>query len=218
MSDDHKTPSRTGYVTTLWGIFPQLDQHLRRALLEAGYGDIMDENFEPPHDPLVHAKLFDGCEASVCWVRLEGRKEERNQELRELMMRMAADTLGEPPSGIDERVAEAEMTVLNEELRAINSYELRKIMLQMAVDSLHAPPSGTAERVAEAEMTGLNEEHRAGCSEELRRFLLQLLAGRFGKLPPEIEERVAQAEMSEIQGWARRLFDARSLEELFAPA
>jgi hypothetical protein len=69
MSDDHKTPPRTGCVTTLWGIFPQLDQHLRRALLEAGYGDIMDENFEPPHDPLVQAKLFDGCEASVCWVR-----------------------------------------------------------------------------------------------------------------------------------------------------
>jgi hypothetical protein len=57
-----------------------------------------------------------------------------------------------------------------------------------------------------------------GRSEGQRKLVLQQLARRFGTLPPEIEERVAKAEMSELQDWAMRLLDARSLDQVFAPA
>jgi hypothetical protein len=72
---------------------------------------------------------------------------------------------------------------------------------------------------AERTMLTLADKIRAeGHSEERRELVLQLLARRFGVLPPEIEERVAKAEMSELQDWAMRLLDARSLDEVFAPA
>jgi hypothetical protein len=61
---------------------------------------------------------------------------------------------------------------------------------------------------------GRSDGHR----EERRALVLQQLARRFGTLPPEIEERVAKAEMSELQDWAMRLLDARSLDEVFTPA
>jgi hypothetical protein len=61
------------------------------------------------------------------------------------------------------------------------------------------------------------EGQRDGRSEGHRELVLQLLARRFGELPPEAAERLAKAEMGELQRWAMRLLDARSLDEVFAP-
>jgi predicted transposase YdaD len=88
-------------------------------------------------------------------------------------------------------------------LRPIVGQEAERTMLTIA-DKLRAE--------------GREDGQRQGLIEGQRKLVLQLLARRFGVLPPEIEQRVAKAEMSELQDWAMRLLDARSLDEVFAPA
>jgi flagellar biosynthesis/type III secretory pathway protein FliH len=65
---------------------------------------------------------------------------------------------------------------------------------------------------------GRNEGFSDGRNEERRALVLHLLARRFGPLPPETEERVAKAKMEELQEWAMRVLDARSLDEVFSPS
>jgi hypothetical protein len=92
-------------------------------------------------------------------------------------------------------------------LRPIVGQEAEHTMLTLA-DKLRA----------QGHSDGRREGRSEGRSEGQLELVLQLLARRFGKLPPEIEERVARAEMSELKDWAMRLLDARSLDEVFAPA
>ena len=48
--------------------------------------------------------------------------------------------------------------------------------------------------------------------------LQRLLARRFGALPPDLPSRIAAASREEIETWLDRVLDARSLEDVFAPA
>jgi hypothetical protein len=46
--------------------------------------------------------------------------------------------------------------------------------------------------------------------------LLKMLADRFGPVPVEIIERVQEASSDELQRWARRMWSAQSLDDVFA--
>jgi hypothetical protein len=53
---------------------------------------------------------------------------------------------------------------------------------------------------------------RTGRAEQL----LEMLADRFGPVPAEIIERVQEASSDELQRWARRMWSAQSLADIFA--
>ena len=48
------------------------------------------------------------------------------------------------------------------------------------------------------------------------RLLRRLLTRRFGSVPPWVEERLEQATETELESWADRVLESRSLEEVFA--
>ena len=48
------------------------------------------------------------------------------------------------------------------------------------------------------------------------RLLRRLLTRRFGPLPPWVEGRLEQATEAELESWADRVLEFRSLEEVFA--
>jgi flagellar biosynthesis/type III secretory pathway protein FliH len=62
------------------------------------------------------------------------------------------------------------------------------------------------------------EGHDQGQQEGQCKMLLRQLTRRFGVLPEAVEKRIARAEAAELQDWALRVLDARSLDEVFAPA
>ncbi|MBF0627280.1 MAG: DUF4351 domain-containing protein [Magnetococcales bacterium] len=47
-------------------------------------------------------------------------------------------------------------------------------------------------------------------------LLTRMLQRRFGLLPAWIHEKIAQAELPALEEWSLRIFDAHSLEEIFA--
>jgi ribulose-5-phosphate 4-epimerase/fuculose-1-phosphate aldolase len=65
---------------------------------------------------------------------------------------------------------------------------------------------------------GHDQGHREGQQEGQCKMLLRQLTRRFGVLPEAVEKRIARAEAAELQDWALRVLDARSLDEVFAPA
>jgi len=67
---------------------------------------------------------------------------------------------------------------------------------------------------AEFRQEGLQEGRREG---QLlgARLLLRQLQKRFGELPAWVPPRVEQAPPAQLESWGERLFDVRSLDELF---
>lgn len=51
---------------------------------------------------------------------------------------------------------------------------------------------------------------------EHRERLRKLLAKRFGKIPARLNGRIEYAEMDDLDLWFDRLFEARSIKEIFA--
>jgi hypothetical protein len=74
------------------------------------------------------------------------------------------------------------------------------------------------QEVEEAMMTYAEKLKQEGHDQGQCKMLLGLLTRRFGVLPEEVEKRVTRAEAAELQDWALRVLDARSLDEVFAPA
>lgn len=61
---------------------------------------------------------------------------------------------------------------------------------------------------------GLQEGRQEGRSE----LLALLIETRFGSVPPAVRARLAAADSAELDAWARKLFSATSLEDVFAGA
>lgn len=59
------------------------------------------------------------------------------------------------------------------------------------------------------------EGRQEGMQQGIRALLTRQLNRRFGPLPPPAEERLAEASTSELDTWADRVLDARSLDEVF---
>ena len=129
----------------------------------------------------------------------------------ERVVRAALGAIGELPD--EERVVycEAIMGKVDAAMKAtlskelIEKWEFEPWFLEMlfARDLRERYEAGLAEGVAEGEGRG-----RAA-------VLLRLLAARFGEVLPEIGERVHRASADEIDRWAVRVLDARSLEDVF---
>lgn len=62
---------------------------------------------------------------------------------------------------------------------------------------------------------GLVEGRKEGRKEGEAMILRRLLIRRFGALPTWVDERLAQASTEELETWAERVLDARSLSEVF---
>lgn len=62
----------------------------------------------------------------------------------------------------------------------------------------------------------LLQERTEGKIEGRAEVLLRLLRRRFGDLPTEIAQRVTIATIPDLDRWADRILDARSLDEVFA--
>jgi hypothetical protein len=72
--------------------------------------------------------------------------------------------------------------------------------------------------VTSAERIGIRKGIEWGRQEGQRELLEQLLAARFGRLPEWVVGKVAAAEPARLEGWARRVLTAESLEAVFAEA
>ena len=49
-----------------------------------------------------------------------------------------------------------------------------------------------------------------------QKLLIRQITRRFGPLPDEIRQRIEQANIDQIEEWADRILDARSLADIFA--
>lgn len=72
------------------------------------------------------------------------------------------------------------------------------------------------EDVREMTMTLAEELIAEGRVDGQRKMLLKLLQRRFGQVPAAITERVEAATIEQLDVWATRILDARSLDEMFA--
>ena len=59
---------------------------------------------------------------------------------------------------------------------------------------------------------------RQGRLEGMTLVVERHLTRRFGPLPTEVIARIAAATFEDIENWADRLLDARSLDEVFRPS
>lgn len=65
---------------------------------------------------------------------------------------------------------------------------------------------------------GLREGRQEGRQEGRSELLALLIETRFGSVPPAIRARLAAADTVELDAWARKLFSATSLDEVFGGA
>ncbi|MBF0436632.1 MAG: DUF4351 domain-containing protein, partial [Magnetococcales bacterium] len=79
---------------------------------------------------------------------------------------------------------------------------------------------GRQEGLQEGRQEGLQEGERIGEQKgELKgktEMLTRLLQRRFGNVPDWAGEKMANAELSELEAWSLRIFDARSLDDVFS--
>ena len=62
---------------------------------------------------------------------------------------------------------------------------------------------------------GRKEGRKEGVQQGEALILERLMRKRFGDLSPQVEERLARARKEELELWADRVLDARTLEEVF---
>ncbi|EWY42863.1 hypothetical protein N825_02055 [Skermanella stibiiresistens SB22] len=72
------------------------------------------------------------------------------------------------------------------------------------------------EYMAEARAEGVLVGEAKGKAEGKAEMLLRLLGRRFGPLPPETANRIRAASIEELDRWAETIFDARTLDAVFA--
>lgn len=76
----------------------------------------------------------------------------------------------------------------------------------------------TADRLrSEGYALGHAEGRIEGRIEGKAELLLHLFHKRFGPLPLTISARIRAAALQEIDAWAKRVFDANTLDDLFPP-
>ena len=73
------------------------------------------------------------------------------------------------------------------------------------------------EWIDEGKALGLMQGMAKGVVQGEARILTQLLTSRFGILPAEVTARMEDADTDSLETWAKRLLDARTLDEVFAP-
>lgn len=70
--------------------------------------------------------------------------------------------------------------------------------------------------ISSFERRGLERGRAEGRQEGKSELLVQLLEQRFGPVPPAIAVRVAHATPAELEAWSKAIFDASTLEAVFA--
>lgn len=147
----------------------------------------------------------------------EGYNEGYNEGHRKIFLPQLARRFGTLPPEIEERVASATMDELEQwAMRLLDACSLADIFGLSEVPGECTMLTVADKFRAEGRREAFREAFREGRSEERREIVRKLLAERFGTLPPDIEARLARADMGELNDWARRLLDARSLDEVFA--
>nr|VFJ89909.1 MAG: protein of unknown function (DUF4351) [Candidatus Kentron sp. LFY] len=106
---------------------------------------------------------------------------------------------------------------LREIIRAVRPEEEQKMMSQFAQDirqkALHEGiQQGRREGLLEGEAKGKAKGEAKGEA----KLLLGLLSHRFQPLPDEVSEQVRAANPSDIETWAKRVLDAKSLGDVFS--
>jgi hypothetical protein len=76
-------------------------------------------------------------------------------------------------------------------------------------ETRHMPYITSVERI------GFKKGIEQGLQQGEALVLKRLLTRRFGPLPEEVENKLAQADRSQLESWADRVLDAKSLEEVF---
>nr|VFK61618.1 MAG: conserved hypothetical protein (putative transposase or invertase) [Candidatus Kentron sp. UNK]VFK70450.1 MAG: conserved hypothetical protein (putative transposase or invertase) [Candidatus Kentron sp. UNK] len=109
---------------------------------------------------------------------------------------------------------------LREIIQEVRPKEESKMMSQFAEDikSQFAQDIEKAVRqkvLQEGRQEGLLEGEAKGEAKGEVKLLLRILPRRFGPLPIEISERIHGADASTIETWADRVWDAKSLEDIF---
>nr|VFJ92706.1 MAG: conserved hypothetical protein (putative transposase or invertase) [Candidatus Kentron sp. LFY] len=90
-------------------------------------------------------------------------------------------------------------------IRAVRPEEEEKMMSQFAQDIRR-----------KALQEGMQQGRREGLLEGEAKLLLSQLSYRFQPLPNEISERIHGAKPNAIETWAKRVLDAKSLDEVFS--
>lgn len=86
---------------------------------------------------------------------------------------------------------------------------LRMVRVEVGPEVEDAMRKSTYDQLVEK---GLEEGKREGRAE----LLLRQLERRFGSLPADVMSRVRSASIGELEVWAERILDARSLADVFA--
>ena len=63
---------------------------------------------------------------------------------------------------------------------------------------------------------GMEQGMEQGLLQGERAVLLRLITKRFGTLPPQFEQRLMQANQTQLECWADRVLEARSVDTVFA--
>ncbi|PNQ50710.1 transposase, partial [Vibrio agarivorans] len=74
---------------------------------------------------------------------------------------------------------------------------------------------GREEGLQKGLQAGRQEGLQAGRLEERRESTRDLLTRRFGPLPEQAQQRIESASMAEMKHWTNRLFEARTLDDIF---
>jgi hypothetical protein len=96
---------------------------------------------------------------------------------------------------------------------------LKHVLLPARVPGVEIPNVNELQEIhdmlAERVKTWTEEWTAQGIQQGETKLLRHLLARRFGSLPSWADERLAQASEAELEGWADRVLECRSLEDLF---
>ena len=109
---------------------------------------------------------------------------------------------------------------LNWDKASLERYDYRGIQIQDEMQRVrYGYSKGRQEGREEGLEEGLEEGERTGRQEGRQEgqiiFLTALLAKRFGALSASDEERLKQASLEELLAWSERVFEAKTLEEIF---
>jgi hypothetical protein len=108
---------------------------------------------------------------------------------------------------------------------ALSYYLLRASVMAPLADALERNVGSEAERIMRSTADRLRAEGRAeggaegkaeGITEGRAAMLLRLLTARFGEQPDAVRLRLSAATIDQLDRWAERVLDARTVDDVFA--
>ncbi|MBF0437110.1 MAG: Rpn family recombination-promoting nuclease/putative transposase [Magnetococcales bacterium] len=106
---------------------------------------------------------------------------------------------------------------IREIIRRVRPGEEEKMMSQFAQSVIENTNPKWAEMVWEkGEQVGEKKGEKKGEKNEASKILTRQLQRRFGTVPDWANEKIAKADLPSLEDWSLRIFDAQSLDDVFA--